>query len=144
MTALGLRAPVRFSGFYLQQLPTLLLTRVVTFDALAVARAVGNPLGVYMVMLGALVVAGMVATGQQAVTRSHAKIGKLLKPATIGIGGVSTSRPNFRRVILDNILARKRSSWSSWKWRALPGCPVSRVSLLLIVMPICIQDNILV
>lgn len=45
------------------------------------------------------------APRRQAVTRPHAKIGKLLKPATIGIVGVSTSRPNFGRVILDNILA---------------------------------------
>jgi acyl-CoA synthetase (NDP forming) len=42
---------------------------------------------------------------QQPVARPRAKIGKLLRPATIGIIGVSTSRPNFGRVILDNILA---------------------------------------
>ena len=33
------------------------------------------------------------------------KIGNLLTPATIGIIGVSVSRVNFGRVILDNILA---------------------------------------
>lgn len=39
------------------------------------------------------------------VTRPFAKIGKLLNPATIGIIGVSTSKMNFGRVILGNILA---------------------------------------
>lgn len=34
------------------------LARVVAFDALAIAQAVGNPLGVNMVMLGALLAAG--------------------------------------------------------------------------------------
>jgi len=38
-------------------------------------------------------------------TRPYHKIGKLLNPATIGIVGVSTSKMNFGRVILNNILA---------------------------------------
>ncbi len=38
-------------------------------------------------------------------TRPYQKIGKLLCPATIGIVGVSTTRPNYGRVILNNILA---------------------------------------
>ena len=42
---------------------------------------------------------------QAPTARPFAKIGKLLKPQTIGIVGVSTTRANFGRVILDNILA---------------------------------------
>lgn len=38
-------------------------------------------------------------------SRPFAKIGTLLKPETIGIIGVSTTKANFGRVILDNILA---------------------------------------
>jgi acyl-CoA synthetase (NDP forming) len=41
----------------------------------------------------------------QAAGRPIAKIGKLLKPQSIGIVGVSTTRHNFGRIILDNILA---------------------------------------
>ncbi|MFH0783839.1 MAG: acetate--CoA ligase family protein, partial [Pseudomonadota bacterium] len=37
--------------------------------------------------------------------RPYQKIGKLLRPATIGIIGVSTTRQNYGRVILGNILA---------------------------------------
>ncbi|MBU1564585.1 MAG: acetate--CoA ligase family protein [Proteobacteria bacterium] len=37
--------------------------------------------------------------------RPYQKIGKLLKPAKIGIIGVSTTRENYGRVILNNILA---------------------------------------
>lgn len=43
--------------------------------------------------------------GQVMASRPYAKIGKLLKPETIGIIGVSTSRLNFGRMILNNILA---------------------------------------
>ena len=39
------------------------------------------------------------------VARPYQKIGKLLHPETIGIVGVSTSRVNFGRIILGNILA---------------------------------------
>jgi acyl-CoA synthetase (NDP forming) len=38
-------------------------------------------------------------------TRPHRKIGSLLHPKTIGIVGVSASRMNFGRIILNNILA---------------------------------------
>jgi acyl-CoA synthetase (NDP forming) len=38
-------------------------------------------------------------------TRPYQKIGNLLHPETIGIVGVSTSRVNFGRIILNNILA---------------------------------------
>lgn len=38
-------------------------------------------------------------------TRPFGKIAQLLQPATIGILGVSTTRANYGRVILDNILA---------------------------------------
>ncbi len=38
-------------------------------------------------------------------TRPYRKIGKLLMPSSIGIIGVSTTRPNYGRVILNNILA---------------------------------------
>lgn len=43
--------------------------------------------------------------GHISATRPVAKIGKLLNPETIGIVGVSTSKMNFGRVILSNILA---------------------------------------
>jgi indolepyruvate ferredoxin oxidoreductase beta subunit len=46
------------------------LPRVVAFDALAVARAVGNPLGVNMVMLGALVAAGEIPIPEEALRRA--------------------------------------------------------------------------
>ena len=39
------------------------------------------------------------------VPRPHHKVDQLLHPKTIGIVGVSTSRVNFGRIILDNILA---------------------------------------
>lgn len=44
-------------------------------------------------------------TAAQPATRPCKKIGTLLRPATIGIIGVSTTRPNYGRVILGNILA---------------------------------------
>ena len=43
--------------------------------------------------------------GQLPVQRPHQKIGRLLRPNTIGLIGVSTSRLNFGRIILNNILA---------------------------------------
>lgn len=43
--------------------------------------------------------------GQMVATRPYLKIGRLLNPKSIGIMGVSTTRKNFGRVILDNILA---------------------------------------
>ncbi len=43
--------------------------------------------------------------GALPVERPYQKIGKLLKPSTIGIVGVSVTRPNYGRVILNNILA---------------------------------------
>ncbi len=43
--------------------------------------------------------------GEKPSTRPYEKIGLLLNPKTIGILGVSTTRKNFGRVILDNILA---------------------------------------
>jgi len=43
--------------------------------------------------------------GAPPTTRPYRKIGKLLNPETIGIVGVSTSKMNFGRVILNNILA---------------------------------------
>lgn len=46
-----------------------------------------------------------VMPGALPTTRPYHKIGKLLCPATIGIIGVSTTRPNYGRVILNNILA---------------------------------------
>ena len=43
--------------------------------------------------------------GRQPAGRPIAKIGGLVKPGSIGVVGVSTSRINFGRIILDNILA---------------------------------------
>ncbi len=45
------------------------------------------------------------APQQASVARPFHKIGSLLRPKTIGIIGVSTSRVNYGRIILDNILA---------------------------------------